>query len=94
MKQRLCCCSKQILWELNFFLPINLHDAGHVSENALYVAIDEKEEVGGGGGGGAVYFLLHDIKSTIMWFIDKANFRISYHMTKSNIIISGEFLHK
>ena len=32
-----------------FFFPIHLHDAGHVSEDALYVAIDQK---GGGGGGG------------------------------------------
>ena len=38
-----------------FFFPINLHDTGHVSEDALYVAIDEK---GGGGGGGAVFLIL------------------------------------
>ena len=47
-----------------------------------------------GWGGGGRYFLFYDVKSTSMWFIDLANFRISYHMTKSNIIISGEFLHK
>ena len=33
-----------------FFFPTNLHDAGHVSDDALYVAIDEKGEGGGGRG--------------------------------------------
>ena len=31
-----------------FFFPIYLHDADHLSEDALYVAIDEKGEGGGG----------------------------------------------
>ena len=37
-----------------FFFAINLHDAGHVSEDALYVAIDEKGE---GSGGCISYFM-------------------------------------
>ena len=43
MKRRPCWCLKPILWTLNFFLmqtisfvSINLHDADHVSENALF----------------------------------------------------------
>ena len=48
-----------------FFFPINLHDTGHLREDALYVVIDEK-----GGGGVGVFFLLHDIKSTSMRLID------------------------
>ena len=42
MKRQPCWCPKPILWELNCFLmqtfsfvPINLHKAGHVSENTL-----------------------------------------------------------
>ena len=44
MKRLPCWCPKPILWELNSFLkqtlsfvPINLPDAGHVSENTLYL---------------------------------------------------------
>ena len=37
----------------DFFFPIYLHDTGHVSEDALYVAIDEK-----GGWGRAVFLIL------------------------------------
>ena len=52
-----------------FFFPRNLHDAGHVSKDALYVAIDEKE---GGGGGG--YFLALAALACGLWIRRNSDF--------------------